>query len=611
MTAPTRIEPATLRQPGRSGGALPVIGDPAIQQVADRIVRMVQMAGEKALAHEADPARFPLPADPDSLEQVIRRHASRRPAAKRQEAVARAVQSTARLSSQFRGDLDRISLASAEPVEQQFMRIEPPDALKIGVAQIKRVAFVNNHIVTEREPATLFALKNGVVVRVAPAKSIIGIDLGTLIATPIQQKWTQLGGESGFLGKATTPETKTPDGVGRFRHFEGGSIYWTRQTGAHEVHGAIREKWKQLGWETSFLGYPTTDESTPPDGRGRFSHFQGGSIYWTPETGAREVHGAIREKWAALGWETGYLGYPVTDETATPDTVGRFNHFQGGSIYWHPHTGAWAVHARVRDAWAGQGWELGSLGYPLTDTAGVGSATLSNVFQGGRVDWREQGGPQVGRPVTKLHFRLHSVRCVEETSGFGSDEIDFGGVATDAALNSAVMGRFRVSSDFDDGETVTFNPPRIVHTFDLMNPAWWPKSLLVTFMLAEIDSGGFNDTLVELLKKIRGIVEKELTKLAVATVGGAIGAGVGSAIPFIGTVVGMVIGAVVGYIVGAVFDWLIGMFNDDDFAPAAIPVVVPSVHHRWAGAMDTPEWFVSMRGHGGHYEVRGDWALAP
>jgi hypothetical protein len=156
---------------------------------------------------------------------------------------------------------------------------------------------------------------------------------------PIRIKYSQLGGAQGFLGKPTAEERSTPDGGGKFRHFESGSIYWHPQTGAHEVHGDIRVKWSELGWEKSFLGYPTTDETATPDKVGRFNHFQGGSIYWHPKTGAHEVHGKIREKWAALGWEKSFLGYPTTDETATPDKVGRFNHFQGGSIYWHPQTG--------------------------------------------------------------------------------------------------------------------------------------------------------------------------------------------------------------------------------------------------------------------------------
>ncbi|GAA0597883.1 hypothetical protein GCM10009416_40140 [Craurococcus roseus] len=161
----------------------------------------------------------------------------------------------------------------------------------------------------------------------------------------IGQKYAALGGESGFLGKPVTDETGTPDGVGRFNHFQGGSIYWTPKTGAWEVHGLIRDKWASMGWERSFLGYPVTDETKTPDGVGRFNHFQGGSIYWTPQTGAWEVHGLIREKWASLGWERSALGYPVSDEQDLPGGGGKFSQFQGGRIVWKPATGAQVVGA--------------------------------------------------------------------------------------------------------------------------------------------------------------------------------------------------------------------------------------------------------------------------
>ncbi|MBE2213610.1 MAG: hypothetical protein IAE82_07050 [Opitutaceae bacterium] len=191
-----------------------------------------------------------------------------------------------------------------------------------------------------------------------------------LAQASIAARYALLGGAKGFLGATQTTVTPCPDRVGYFQHYAGGSIYWSPRTGAHEVHGLIRQRWAQLGWERSFLGYPTTDETTGRDSRheGRFNHFLGGSLYWHPAVGVHEVHGAIRAKYLELGAEASFLGYPTTDETATPDRVGRFNHFQAGSIYWTPRTGAHEVHGLIRGKWAELGWERNAaLGYPITD----------------------------------------------------------------------------------------------------------------------------------------------------------------------------------------------------------------------------------------------------
>jgi hypothetical protein len=210
----------------------------------------------------------------------------------------------------------------------------------------------------------------------------------------VAAKYQQLGGAKGFLGSPVGPEQVAPDGVGRYEYFQNGAIYWTPQTGAHEVHGAILQNWASLKWERSFLGYPVTDETTAPDGVGRYSVFQGGSIYWSPKTGAHEVHGAIRDLWARLGWEKGFLGYPLTNEMTAPDGVGRYEHFQGGSIYWSPKTGAHVVYGAIRDKWASLGWERSALGYPTSDEYDFQGGRRSD-FQGGHILWTRQGGARV------------------------------------------------------------------------------------------------------------------------------------------------------------------------------------------------------------------------
>ncbi|MEN2281685.1 hypothetical protein AAGF08_06055 [Algoriphagus sp. SE2] len=232
-------------------------------------------------------------------------------------------------------------------------------------------------------------------------------NLQAIPVNPITAKYWALGGSGGWLGVATTGILKCPDGIGSFQHYVNGSIYYHPSTGAHEVHGLIKARWKSLGWERSFLGYPKTDETKTPDGIGRYNHFQGGSIYWSPSTGAWEVHGAIRSKYSSLGWERSFLRYPLTNENTCPDGVGRYNHFQGGSIYWSPSTGAHEVHGAIRSHWASLGWERSFLGYPISDELVVfGGAGRISHFQHGSIYWSPTAGVRVLRERIRVHVKI-------------------------------------------------------------------------------------------------------------------------------------------------------------------------------------------------------------
>ena len=109
-----------------------------------------------------------------------------------------------------------------------------------------------------------------------------------------------------------------------------------------------------------------TDEQPARNG-GRFNDFeQGGSIYWHPSTGAHAVYGAIRVKWHEMGREASGIGYPVSDELPAANG-GRFNNFQYGMIYWHPTHGAHAVYGEIGLRWIALGRETGVCGYPTRD----------------------------------------------------------------------------------------------------------------------------------------------------------------------------------------------------------------------------------------------------
>lgn len=130
------------------------------------------------------------------------------------------------------------------------------------------------------------------------------------------------------------------DGLNQVLAETGGTAFWASGTtcpgGSGAAVGAIEAKYKALGGCGSVLGVPKSNELGTPDGVGRYSVFDHGSIYWTPNTGAHEVLGVIRDKYASVGWEAGALGYPVSDEYAIAG--GRKSDFQHGAISWNAAT---------------------------------------------------------------------------------------------------------------------------------------------------------------------------------------------------------------------------------------------------------------------------------
>ena len=228
------------------------------------------------------------------------------------------------------------------------------------------------------------------------------------VSGAIGQLWNSLGGLGWGWGVPSTDELPTPDRVGRFNHFSrGASIYWSPSTGAHAVQGDIRTLWASMGWETGRLGYPTSDEVLAADGRTRYTTFQRGAIYWTPEGGAHALVDAIADRWTALGGLAWGWGVPTTDLLTTPDGAGRYTHFsRGASIYWSPSTGAHAVQGDIRTRWAAGGWERGLLGYPTSDELVTADRRgLYTTFQRGSVYWTPSGGTKVVLGVIDSTYR--------------------------------------------------------------------------------------------------------------------------------------------------------------------------------------------------------------
>ncbi|WP_328564526.1 hypothetical protein [Streptomyces coelicoflavus] len=103
------------------------------------------------------------------------------------------------------------------------------------------------------------------------------------------------------------------------------------------------------------------------------------------------VLGDIEKRYIAMGGPGGSLGCPLTEELVNPDGVGRRTQFENGTVYWSPRSGAWPVWGDIGDHWCGQGCEAGWMGYPTSYEYVVGSETRQN-FQCAVVHWQALPG---------------------------------------------------------------------------------------------------------------------------------------------------------------------------------------------------------------------------
>jgi uncharacterized protein with LGFP repeats len=203
-------------------------------------------------------------------------------------------------------------------------------------------------------------------------------------------KYTGFGGPA-VLGFPTADDGPAPNG-GALVEVGGGSIYWSPSTGAHVVRGALRDRWLSLGGATGMLGYPTGDDTQA--GSGYLTAFSGGTLFWSSPTGARYVRGAILERYTASGGPAA-LGFPLGDDGPAPGGGAQVE-LPGAGVYWSPATGAHLVRGNLRDRWLSLGGTTGPLGYPTGDDtqAGVGYLT---AFSGGTLFWSRVDGAHMVR----------------------------------------------------------------------------------------------------------------------------------------------------------------------------------------------------------------------
>lgn len=151
--------------------------------------------------------------------------------------------------------------------------------------------------------------------------------------------------QGGFdLGPAQSNHLPAGDG-GLVRAYANGRIYWSSQTGAHEVHGGILQKYISQGeagidpgTNRLLFGFPVTDEVHTLDPRHAFpvSYFQHGAIFWIRGVGAVSVYGAFYQGAFAPIAQSFPADYPIADPVAVAG--GHALHFGHYTLFVGPAT---------------------------------------------------------------------------------------------------------------------------------------------------------------------------------------------------------------------------------------------------------------------------------
>jgi uncharacterized protein with LGFP repeats len=260
------------------------------------------------------------------------------------------------------------------------------------------------------------------------------------------------GGPTGPLGPGDGG--LYPIGGGFGQNYAGGKIFFTPDTGAHIMAGAILQKYESVGGPADGdLGFPTIDEGPgrATDSRNTtFSAEDKPVIFWTPDTGAHVVRGAINAAWDKLGGSAGPVGVPTEDEVFKGDLVSQ--KFTGGELTWNrsskefttvppdlagqlagltiPEDATSAINAARRAA----GGPLGPLGAKQGPQYAIGQDGAGQDFTGGKVFYSPATGANVvsGQVLKKYE----SVGGVQSDLGLPTSNETDGGLTTGSRVST-------------------------------------------------------------------------------------------------------------------------------------------------------------------------------
>jgi hypothetical protein len=578
------------------------IADPKLAAIADRVAKTFRMAAEKAAAHYADPARFPISADSKSAEQLFLSRMRSLPAAKLKAAAQKGLafaQTPAAERAAIYGDLAKIDLHAATAVGDQASALEFPAALKFDISHLKSLTELHGQVMASpaaggksHDEGLHSQLLNGIALRVLKVRCVepttweTGDDEIALGGVTVDAR-----GHSQEIGESMVSENfergvervySPPLQFARFDVTQGGSgeveyaAIWRKEAGSalQARHGMTWAQYEQAFNELKGQGYRLVDISGYASG--------GQDLYaaiWDKSPGPAYVtHAAMsRDQYQSIFNDLAKQGFRLVRVTGYG--VG------GKDLYaaiWRKVSGPprQARHALSAAEFQKTFNDLGKQGYRLVQISGYAIDVVGGKSQDLYAGiWEKSPGP-----AYNTHFGMTSDEYQKLCNEFGSQ----GYALTDVSAYS--IGRdLRYAAIWEKSAGPTwfarhgmsgaeyqkmFNDLgakgyRLVHVTGYTTWPEFPRSYFGTLVIAEKNDGGFADFLQQLWDLVKAKV--------IAAIAAAIGAAIGTDIyPVIGTI----IGAAVGWVLGEIFDLIKSIFGDWVFAPFTVAVSVPSLNAR-------------------------------
>ncbi|MGO3361562.1 MAG: alpha/beta hydrolase-fold protein [Corynebacterium sp.] len=259
-------------------------------------------------------------------------------------------------------------------------------------------------------------------------------------------KYREVGGPDSWLGWPTAPDSRGRDD-GAWAHFENGHIYWHAvqgDAGPVTMRDDIFEKWGTTEYEWGPWGYPVSEERDITIGgeTGQVQDFENGIAVRTPDGDVRLLHGAIAERYLDLGaGDRNRLGFPTGDH-GTTHVPGNYTDFDNGVIYWAQNHGTSVLyHGPIYDAYREQGFEGGDLGFLVEDEVINADGSREAVFENGTL--RADADGNVTEEAGAIQEKFDSLTSAQKSRlGEGKD------YGTTRESPAGTSGRYR---NYDNG----------------------------------------------------------------------------------------------------------------------------------------------------------------